>query len=101
MFCYGVINNSFFIRKTIPNERENNTKKMLKKAHIQQKLSCDILKNMLDMDVMFFGGSKHIPWPYFEAITKSPTHQTPETSSPLVSTILVDQDLESVTYQSR
>ena len=32
------------------------TQKMLKKAHIQQKLSCNILKNMLDMDVMFFGG---------------------------------------------
>ena len=32
------------------------TQKTLKKAHIQQKLSSDILKNMLDMDVMFWGG---------------------------------------------
>ena len=39
------------------NEKNNRkTQKMLKKAHIQQKLSCDILKNMLDMDVTFLGG---------------------------------------------
>ena len=39
--------------KTIPNER------MLKKANIQQKLSCDILKNMLDRCNVFWGVETH------------------------------------------
>ena len=36
-----------------------NEKNDTKNAHIQQKLSCDILKNMLDMDVMFWGVETH------------------------------------------
>ena len=68
---------------------------MLKKAHIQQKLSCDILKNMLDMDVMFFleeVGVKIHPMSLLWSDYHIPHPSNPRNPSPLVSTILVDQN---------
>ena len=50
--------------------------KMLQKKHIfQQKSSRNIFKSISDMDLIFGGDRKIIPWAHFEAIIKSPTHQ--------------------------
>ena len=62
---------------------------MLKKQIFQQKPSCDIFKSVLDVDLMFFWGAKHIPWAHSEAITKPSTISTAKPPSPLVNSCLL------------
>ena len=72
-------------------EISKNSWKCLKiaKKHIFRQKSCgDIFQTIVDIDLIFFWRSKHIPWAHFEPIVICLTHPTAKTPSHLVNSCL-------------
>ena len=76
------------LKKATVNENALKNAKNAQKANFLAKVIMQYFQKYVRYECKVFWGSKDIPWAHFETITRSPTHPTTKTPTPLVNSCL-------------